>query len=147
MNYLAFQSFDFERTWWRSFQKRFVRTKFDIYVFITMRGQVLMKPTLWYILFLYFQLAISDALPVIVNSNDVNTNSAGEELGATANIEQLISVRSVREMGYTMEDIIPAYTEVVSHHSKFTLKLHYKTNQYRNDKNGCYENYYWLSVV
>ena len=50
-------------------------------------------------------------------------------------------------MGYTMEDIMPAYTEVVSQHSKFTLKLHYKTNQYRNDKNGCYENYYWLSVV
>jgi hypothetical protein len=33
LNYLAFQSFDFERTWWRLFQKRDVRTKFDIYVF------------------------------------------------------------------------------------------------------------------
>jgi len=33
-NYLAFQSFDFGRTWWRLFQKRVVRTKFDIYVFI-----------------------------------------------------------------------------------------------------------------
>ena len=32
--YLAFQSFDFVRTWWRLFQKRVVRTKFDIYVFI-----------------------------------------------------------------------------------------------------------------
>jgi hypothetical protein len=32
--YLAFQSFDFDRTWWRLFQKRVVRTKFDIYVFI-----------------------------------------------------------------------------------------------------------------
>jgi hypothetical protein len=31
LNYLAF---DFERTWWRLFQKRVVRTKFDIYVFI-----------------------------------------------------------------------------------------------------------------
>jgi len=31
--YLAFQSFDFERTWWRLFQKRVVRTKFDIFVF------------------------------------------------------------------------------------------------------------------
>jgi len=33
LNYLAFPSFDFERTWWRLFQKRVVRTKFDIYVF------------------------------------------------------------------------------------------------------------------
>jgi hypothetical protein len=31
---LAFQSLDFERTWWRLFQKRIVCTKFDIYVFI-----------------------------------------------------------------------------------------------------------------
>ena len=28
------KSFDFERTWWRLFQKRAVRTKFVIYVFI-----------------------------------------------------------------------------------------------------------------
>jgi hypothetical protein len=34
LNYLAFQSFYFERTWRRLFQKRAVRTKFDIYVFI-----------------------------------------------------------------------------------------------------------------
>ena len=34
LNYLAFKSFDFERTWWRLFQKRIVYTKFDIYVFI-----------------------------------------------------------------------------------------------------------------
>ena len=34
LNYLAFESFDFERTSWRLFQKRVVRTKFDIYVFI-----------------------------------------------------------------------------------------------------------------
>jgi hypothetical protein len=33
-DYLAFQSFDVERTWWRLFQKRVVRTKFDIYLFI-----------------------------------------------------------------------------------------------------------------
>ena len=33
LNYLASQSFDFERTWWILFQKRVVRTKFDIYVF------------------------------------------------------------------------------------------------------------------
>ena len=31
---MAFQSFDFERTWWRLFQKRIMRTKFDISVFI-----------------------------------------------------------------------------------------------------------------
>jgi hypothetical protein len=33
--YLAFQSFDFERTWWRLFQKCVGHTKFNIYVFIT----------------------------------------------------------------------------------------------------------------
>jgi hypothetical protein len=33
--YLAFASFDFERTWWKKVtQKRVMRTKFDIYVFI-----------------------------------------------------------------------------------------------------------------
>jgi len=26
LNYLAFQSFDFERTWWRLFQKHIVHT-------------------------------------------------------------------------------------------------------------------------
>jgi hypothetical protein len=30
-----FQPFDFERIWWRLFQKRVVRTKFDIYVLLT----------------------------------------------------------------------------------------------------------------
>ena len=35
LNYLAFQSFNFERTWWRLFQKCVVRTKLDIYVFMT----------------------------------------------------------------------------------------------------------------
>jgi len=33
-NYLAFQSFDIECTWWRLFQKRVICTKFDFYVFI-----------------------------------------------------------------------------------------------------------------
>ena len=28
------ESFDFERTWWKLFQKRLVRIAFDIYVFI-----------------------------------------------------------------------------------------------------------------
>ena len=36
LNYLAFQSFDFECTWWRLFQKHVVGTKFDIKVFITL---------------------------------------------------------------------------------------------------------------
>ena len=31
LNYLAFQSFDFERTWWRLFLKHVVDTAFDIY--------------------------------------------------------------------------------------------------------------------
>ena len=35
LNYLVFQSFDFQRTWWRLVQKRVVCTKFDILVFIT----------------------------------------------------------------------------------------------------------------
>jgi hypothetical protein len=34
LNYLALQSFDFERTWWRLFQKRVMRTKVYIYVYI-----------------------------------------------------------------------------------------------------------------
>jgi hypothetical protein len=33
LNYLAFQSVDYERTWWMLFQKGVLRTKFDIYVF------------------------------------------------------------------------------------------------------------------
>jgi hypothetical protein len=38
--FLAFQSFDFERTWCRLFQKRVLRTKFDIYIFITITGLI-----------------------------------------------------------------------------------------------------------
>ena len=34
LNHLAFQSSDFERTWWRLFQKRVLYTKCDIFVFI-----------------------------------------------------------------------------------------------------------------
>jgi hypothetical protein len=33
LNYLGFQSFNFERSWWRVFQKDVERT-FNIYVFI-----------------------------------------------------------------------------------------------------------------
>jgi hypothetical protein len=39
-NYLAFQSFDIESTWRRLFQKRVVRTKFDVYVFNTITGTI-----------------------------------------------------------------------------------------------------------
>jgi hypothetical protein len=39
-NYLAFQSFDYERTGWRLFQKRFVHTKFDIYISMTITGSI-----------------------------------------------------------------------------------------------------------
>ena len=46
-NYLAFQSFDFERTWWRLFQKRIVRTKFYIYVFITHSNVINLKRKVW----------------------------------------------------------------------------------------------------
>ena len=34
-NDLTLQSVDFKRIWWRLFQNRVVRTKFDIHVFIT----------------------------------------------------------------------------------------------------------------
>jgi len=43
-NYLAFQHFGFERTLWRFFQKRVVRTKFDIYFFITTTGSIPKSP-------------------------------------------------------------------------------------------------------
>jgi hypothetical protein len=36
---LTFQPFDFERTWWRLFQKRVVRTKFDVYVLLLSLGR------------------------------------------------------------------------------------------------------------
>jgi hypothetical protein len=34
LNYLVFESFDFERTWWGLIRRRVVRTKFAIYIFI-----------------------------------------------------------------------------------------------------------------
>ena len=37
LNVLTFQSFDFEGTWWRLFQKRVVWNKLEIYVFILMQ--------------------------------------------------------------------------------------------------------------
>jgi uncharacterized integral membrane protein len=42
LNYLAFQSFNLERTWWSLSQKRVVRTKFNINVFffIAISGSV-----------------------------------------------------------------------------------------------------------
>ena len=35
LNYLAFQLSILSVTWWKLFQKRVVRTKFDIYVFVS----------------------------------------------------------------------------------------------------------------
>ena len=40
--YLAFKLFECDRTWWRLFEKRAVRAKFDIYVFISMAGSILL---------------------------------------------------------------------------------------------------------
>jgi hypothetical protein len=39
--YVAFQPFDFERTWLSVFLKRVVRTKFDIYIFIIINTNIL----------------------------------------------------------------------------------------------------------
>jgi hypothetical protein len=39
--YVAFQPFDFERTWLSVFLKRVVRTKFDIYVSISINTNIL----------------------------------------------------------------------------------------------------------
>ena len=39
LNYLVFESFDFERTWWELFRKHVVRTKFAIYIFIMSNEQ------------------------------------------------------------------------------------------------------------
>ena len=50
LHYLAFQSFDFERTWWRLFQKRIEWIKFDIYAFIDCRTTKILNlnaPTEW----------------------------------------------------------------------------------------------------
>jgi len=44
---LVFQSFEFECTWWRLFQKRVVGTKFDIYVFIIIHNCHYLIPLLW----------------------------------------------------------------------------------------------------
>jgi hypothetical protein len=41
-----FQSFDFERTWWRLFQKHVVRSKFDIYVLLNWGGWCLREENL-----------------------------------------------------------------------------------------------------
>jgi hypothetical protein len=44
--YLGFQSFDFERTRWRLFQKRVVRAKFDIYVLLQLNFKLLSYNTI-----------------------------------------------------------------------------------------------------
>ena len=34
LHYLAFKSFDYERSWWQLFQKHVVRIKLDVYVLL-----------------------------------------------------------------------------------------------------------------
>jgi hypothetical protein len=41
LNHLAFQCFDFERTWWRLFQKRVVRTECEICDFILLEWKMI----------------------------------------------------------------------------------------------------------
>ena len=62
LNYLAFQSFDFERTWWRLIQTRVVRTKFDIYVFINWIR-------LWVCLFSAFQFPSLTPMHIAIFDN------------------------------------------------------------------------------
>jgi hypothetical protein len=52
LNYLAFQSFDFEHTWWRLFQKTIMYTTFNILVFIAIKytmetTQIWVKLGIW----------------------------------------------------------------------------------------------------
>jgi len=42
INYLALESFDFGRIWWRLSQKHVVNTKIDIFVFIYMKHSKLL---------------------------------------------------------------------------------------------------------
>jgi hypothetical protein len=42
--YFGFKYYGFERTWWRLLQKRVVRTKFDIYVFIVIESNMVFIP-------------------------------------------------------------------------------------------------------
>ena len=59
LNYLAFHPFDFERTWWKLFQKRIVRTKFDIYVFIPTKYNILLCKIILYTFFI-IDISITD---------------------------------------------------------------------------------------
>jgi hypothetical protein len=52
LNYFTFHSFDFERTWWRLFQKRVVRTKFYIYGFIPFKVN-----NIYGYIFIYFKFS------------------------------------------------------------------------------------------
>jgi hypothetical protein len=54
LNYLVFQPFDLERRWWRSFQKRVLCTKLDIYVFIKETFYRHIYLSFCFYLFIYF---------------------------------------------------------------------------------------------
>jgi len=45
----GFPYFDYERTWWRLFQDRVVRTKFDVNVFITLCMWIGWLDSCWYL--------------------------------------------------------------------------------------------------
>ena len=70
LNYLSFQSFDIESTWWWLFQKRVVRTEFYIYVCIyyTVAPVVTRSKGRW-----YYSGVLSSIygfrLPLLVSSN------------------------------------------------------------------------------
>jgi hypothetical protein len=56
LNYMVFQPFDFERTWWRLFQKRVVCTKFDMF------------GVFWWFFFAYYQKEIYSTLTMWILS-------------------------------------------------------------------------------
>jgi len=56
LNYLIFQSFDYERTFWRLYQKRIARTEFYIYVFIKLFG----FPIFWLWKYMYLMKVVSE---------------------------------------------------------------------------------------
>jgi hypothetical protein len=60
LNYLSFQSFDFECTWWGLFQKRVMHTKFDIYFSITLKQTKLLLTLFQLNYFLQFCFYVRD---------------------------------------------------------------------------------------
>jgi len=63
LNYLVFQSFDYDLTWWRFIQKRVVRTKFDIYLFNDNYIAVILLLKYW-LQYIYMYISFCPALIV-----------------------------------------------------------------------------------